>query len=168
MLVETNCDTPEDVTNGEIKDDKIKLVVLKTENTVRPTSGVLLGIQGDCEGTSSRKLYNVTILRRYSLKGDKISGLQDHDLLLELQVNGSARIGLKSRRGFSKVLDGLINCDFTISAPREAKCCQSWVDNICHPDDALEKLTFKKLTTIRNMHGILHGLKRIQCLVCHQ
>ena len=41
MLVETNCDTPEDVTNGEIKDDQIRLVLLKTENTVRPTSGVL-------------------------------------------------------------------------------------------------------------------------------
>ena len=43
-----------------------------------------------------------------------------------------------------------------------------WFDNVYDVDDSSEILNIKKLSTIRNMHGILNSLKRVECIVCHR
>ena len=41
-LVKSDCTVPEDVITGDIKEDNIRLLVLKTENPLFPTSGLLI------------------------------------------------------------------------------------------------------------------------------
>ena len=42
------------------------------------------------------------------------------------------------------------------------------MDDIHDANDPSEKFKITKIWTIRNMHGILNALKRIQCLICHR
>ena len=99
-LVATDCTTPDDVMTGDIKEDKIRLLVLKSENPLSPTSALLLENQTIFEETYSRKIFDVNVIGKYCAKGDNVDRLRSHDLLAEYKVSGSARIGIKARRGF--------------------------------------------------------------------
>merc|ERR1712016_530537 len=82
--------------------------------------------------------------------------------------NGVVRIGEKGKRGLTKVLNGFMSYRFTISTPREAKCCQSWIDCVVDPDNVAERFTYKKIDVIKRMHAILNGLRLLRCVVCHR
>lgn len=167
-LVKSDCTVPEDVITGDIKEDNIRLLVLKTENPLFPTSGLLIENKNIFEETYSRKIFEINIIRKYCAKGDLVDKLQSQDLFAEYKASGAARVGIKARRVFSSILNNLLSCAFNVPEPREAKCCQGWFDKVMNPNDSSEKVNIEKITTIRNMHAILNGLKRIRCLVCHQ
>lgn len=167
MLVDTSCDTEDDIVLGKIKDDA-NLLVNKSKDSHHPSTGILIKNTEIVEENIRKKSYQIFVLLKWCLKGDKIYKLQTNDLLAEHSNNGNVNIGTKSRRGISSSANGLINYKFNVSFPREAKCCQGWFDDVSDPNDISKILKIKKITTIKNMHAILNALKRVQCLVCHR
>ena len=166
-LVDTDCNVPEDIVLGLIN-DMINLLVLKKENGSPPTSGILVKRGNILEETSRKKVVEIFVQLKFCSKGDKIQKLPTNNLLAEYNSTGNIKIGLQSRRGITSLVNGLIPYTFNASAPREAKCCQGWFDEVFDPNDASEILKINKITAIRNMHGILNGLKRVQCLMCQR
>ena len=78
------------------------------------------------------------------------------------------KIGFKSGRGITSQINGLKCYLFNSPAPREAKCCASFLDPVLNPQDVSENLKIRKLMTIRNCHAILNSLKRLFCIICHR
>ena len=139
-LVETDCTVPEDIIPGELHDENRRLLVLKTQNSISPTSALFLENQSIFEDTHSRKIFDVNVIRKFCAKGDNVSKVQCHDLVAEYKVSGDARVGIKVRRGFSFLLSRLISGVFNVPAPREAKCCQGWFDKVIDANDASDNL----------------------------
>ena len=63
-LVDIDCNTEEDVVIGENKDDKIRLLVLKSKNLVSPTCGILVENVNVIEETNGRKLSEIEVITK--------------------------------------------------------------------------------------------------------
>ena len=105
---------------------------------------------------------------KFQFKGSKIDKLPETDVLAEYQSNGAVKIGKPGRRGITSLVNGLRIFKFTITEPREAKCCTSWFNEISNANDPSEKLKITKIITIRNNHAMLNHLKRLNCMICHR
>ena len=121
--------------------------------------GILVRLEE--EGNDS----NFEVIQKFCTKVDKSDRITD--LGIELKDIGHARIGVKTKRGLSKALNNFLSYRFTIKSPREAKCCQSWIDFLVDPENFNERFAFNKLNVIKRMHAILNGLKLLQCVICN-
>ena len=87
---------------------------------------------------------------------------------IPVQYKPSGKVDLLriSQRGFTAAMKNLQACQFNIPEPREAKCCQPWLDTVYDPNDRFETIGIEKIKTIRNLHAVVNSLKLLQCLKC--
>ena len=91
-LVNTDCETDEDIEIGEFIENNVKLLVLKSQNLDRVLIGILIRWDGDDD------ISNFEIIKKFCTKGDKLDRI--FDLGIELKNNGQDRIEEKTKRGF--------------------------------------------------------------------
>ena len=151
----------------EIGDD-VQLLLLKSENTEIPSTGILIKHTSLIEETGRKKVFEISVLLKFHIKRDKIDKLPGDNLVVEYQKSGTIKIGVKAQKRLSSQINSLKACKFTIHSPREAKCCTSWLDIVLDPQDLLEDLKIRKITAIRNCHAILNSVKRAHCIICHR
>ena len=94
------------------------------------------------------------MISKYCSKGDELCKLDTQGIFLQWNRKGLAKLGTKTRRGFSKMISGLELSYFTISTPREAKICQSFFDCVVDPSDTEERLELKKLGIVQPQNVI--------------
>ena len=138
-LVDTGCYVPEDIVLGIVSED-LNLIAHKTDSVSPPSSGILIKKGDTLEETSRKRVVQIFVQLKFCSKGDKIFKLPKNDLLAEFSSTGNIKIGLKSRRGITSLVNGSSLYSINVSTPREAKCCQGWFDEVFDPNNASEVL----------------------------
>ena len=70
------------------------------------------------------------------MKKDRIFKLdKELDFFVEYNETGGAKVGLKSKKGITSGVNGLLSHHFNVNFPREAKVCQGFFDDVIDPND---------------------------------
>ena len=171
MLVDTTCDTEEDITKLPLPEvlPPTWLIVHTSTNSFRPTSALLVKSTGlFSTNTNTETIHKLGVVKKYNYTGhtfDKIkvttNDQEEKELLADWNRTGTTRIGFEGRRGFTPEPEKLMAFQFSLSEPREAKCVQPWFDEVIDINDPDEIITIEKILSVRNMHAILNSLNNI-------
>ena len=101
-LVDTDCESVENIYLGDKNENKVYLFTKTEENKLRPASGILLELLDSWDETSRQQVYRVNVISKYCSKGDELCKLDTQGIFLQWKRKGLAILGTKTRRGFSK------------------------------------------------------------------
>ena len=91
-LVNTDCNSPEDIVSGKINDE-INFLVLRSEKSEAPSTGLLVKNIEKVDETARKKSFKIKILLKFYFRGSKVDKLPLNDLIAEYNSNGIVKIG---------------------------------------------------------------------------
>ena len=68
-LVDTDCESVEDIYLGDKNENKVDLFTKTEENKLRPASGISLELLDSWDETSHQQVYRVNVISKYCSKG---------------------------------------------------------------------------------------------------
>ena len=90
-LVNTDCNSPEDIVSGKINDE-INFLVLRSEKSEAPSTGLLVENIEKVEETARKTSFKIKILMKFYFRGSKVDKLPLNDLIAEYSSNGIVKI----------------------------------------------------------------------------
>ena len=111
----------------EISDD-VQLLLLKSENTEIPSTGILIKHTSLIEETGRKKVFEISVLLKFHIKRDKIDKLPGDNLVVEYQKSGSIKIGVNAQKRLSSQINDLRQANLPYILPgRLSAVRRGWI-----------------------------------------